>query len=315
MVPTVSVIIAAKDIDDNLRQCINECAGLDYPDFEILVLLDCETTARFPKTKVIVTGPVPPSHKRNIGAEHATGELLAFIDADAYPSRNWLQEAAKNFERKQVSAVGGPAVTPSSDTLWQKASGFVYSSFLVGGPYKHRYTPVEKKEINDCQTCNLIIRKQVFQELGGFEADFWPGEDTELGLKLRKVVYDPAVLVYHHRRSLFVPHLKQIWGYATTPFILTGRKSLLKILHFAPVILVSGITISIALLLMGYVKSILISAASIYLALALVSSVYSCGKSNLKAVPLVFMGIILTHVTYGIGVIKYAITAGWKNEG
>jgi len=307
----VSIIIPAKNIDENLKECIGHCIELNYPDFEILVLLDNEVEARFPKTKIIVTGQVPPSHKRDIGAKHATGEFLAFIDADAYPSRNWLLEAIKNFEKEGVVAVGGPAVTAEGDTLLQKASGFVYSSFLVGGTYRYRYIPEEKREVSDCQTCNFVIRKRVFHELGGFKVDFWPGEDTKLGLKLEKIVYDPKVLVYHHRRKLFIPHLKQIWGYATTPFIVTGKNPL-KILHLIPSLFILGLTAGMILFLMGHIRLIFISSVCIYLALVLISSVHSCGKSNLKAVPLVFIGTILTYVVYGAGVIGYLVTARWK---
>jgi hypothetical protein len=59
----------------------------------------------------------------------------------------------------------------------------------------------------------------VFRELGGFRVDFWPGEDTYLCQEIvhrlkRTILYDPWAIVFHHRRKLFLPHLRQIGRYA-----------------------------------------------------------------------------------------------------
>ncbi len=313
----VSIIIPAKKSSENLRKCLEQCLKLNYDSFEIIVLLDAEENLGFPKTRVLATGNSSPSRKRLVGAEHATGEFLAFIDDDAYPSRDWLKEAMKSFNDEEVAVVGGPAVTPEEDTPSQKASGFVFSSVLVGGPYTYRYFPGKKREVDVCPTCNLIMRKSSFMELGGSDVDFWPGEDTKLCLDVinrlqKKIMYDPKVIVYHHRRKLLVPHLKQIWRYATTPFILTGRNIFQKILHLFPSLMLIGIILGSILSLMGYMQLFFLSVASIYAIAVLISSIHSCGKSGLSVVPLVFIGTILTHIVYGIGNLKYLVLQEWK---
>ena len=64
-----------------------------------------------------------PSLKRNLGAKASRRNILAFLDDDAYPQRNWLEYALVNFSDPEVVAVGGPAVTPAQDNLRQQASG------------------------------------------------------------------------------------------------------------------------------------------------------------------------------------------------
>ena len=75
------------------------------------------------------------------------------------------------------------------------------------------------REVDDFPSVNLLVKKQDFIAVGGFDIAHWPGEDTKLCLDLtkklgKKIIYDPKVLVYHHRRPVLIPHLKQISRYA-----------------------------------------------------------------------------------------------------
>lgn len=219
--PVVSIIVPVKNVNPHLEECISYCKRLDYPDFEIIILPDDPIPRKKERrdVKVMPTGPVGPSEKRDTAMEHAKAKILAFIDSDAYPARDWLKNAVKYFDSPEVAAVGGPAVTPESDSLMQKASGLVYSSFLCSGNLTFRYTPGKQSEVDDYPSCNFIVRRTVMEKLGGFEAKFWPGEDTKIYLEItnhlrKKIIYAPDVLVYHHRRPLFFPHLRQVANYA-----------------------------------------------------------------------------------------------------
>ena len=217
----VSILVAVRESNDRLKECLARCLRLTHRDIEILVLPDSAFVHDDPRVRVIPTGPRLPADKRDTGARHAQGEILAFLDDDAYPAEGWLDSATAIFaDDPQVAAVGGPAVTPPDEPFRRRASGLVYESMAMSGPQRFRYLPDRRRIIDDYPSCNLLVRKEVFFRLGGFRTDFWPGEDTVLclgivkGLGL-KIVYDPAVLVYHHRRPLFGPHLRQIASYAT----------------------------------------------------------------------------------------------------
>jgi cellulose synthase/poly-beta-1,6-N-acetylglucosamine synthase-like glycosyltransferase len=239
---TVSIIIAVKTWQKNLEDCVSKCQELDYPDFEIIVLPDFDTLPHWTvPIKIVSTGPVSPARKRDIAMNHARGEILAFLDDDAYPRRDWLKNAVSNFSAPDVAAVGGPAVTPAGDNLRQKASGAIYSSFLVSANFSYRYLPQKKREVEDYPSCNFLVRKSIMQELGGFNTDFWPGEDTKLCLDIvhklkKKIIYDSAVLVFHHRRPVFLPHLRQIASYAFHRgyFVKRYPQTSLRISYFLP---------------------------------------------------------------------------------
>ena len=305
---TVSIIVAVKGDNPNLRECIESCLKLDYPDFEILILPDNAVILNYPKTRVIPTGEVTPPIKRDLALSQASGEIIAFLDDDAYPAEDWLSLALKHFTDPEIAAVGGPAVTPETDSLMQKASGRVYSSYLMSGQYVYRYLPRPQRFVDDYPSCNFLVRKSIMLELGGFNTKFWPGEDTFLCLKIvrdlkKKIIYDPKVLVYHHRRSLFKGHLKQIANYALHRgyFVKRFPETSCKLTYFIPSIFLIGLFIGPALSSLSLVfKLSYISTVIFYLILVFISSV---SKDFFLIFP-VFWGIIISHLVYGIYFIK-----------
>lgn len=309
----VSIVIPCKEINDYARECIQYCQALDYPDFEIIVSPDLDTDIQLSNVTVIPSGPVGPAEKRDLMANHANGELIAFIDDDAYPEKYWLKEAAKHFDDQEVAAVAGPAVTPSNDNILQKSSGWVYSSFTGGGSHRYRYIPGGQREVDDYPSCNFIVRKSIFDKLGGFSTSYWPGEDTKLCMEItnklhKKIIYDPEVLVYHHRRELFIPHLKQIWNYAVHRgyFVKKFPQTSLRVSYFLPSILSIGIILGIPL---SFVHPVLMMVYLITLATYLLIVIASSLEArDIRAILLVSLGIISTHLIYGIGFIKGLLT-------
>ncbi len=217
--PMVSVVIAVKNDNPYLRQSVEETLKQTYPNFEIIVLPDEPISGYDERVRIIPTGNELPAIKRNMGVKASRGEIIAFLDDDSYPTARWLEELAASFADEEVGGVGGPAATPPEDSFWQKVSGAVYSSFAASGSYRYRYIYDRWREVDDYPTCNLAVRKSVFEAAKGFQTNYWPGEDTELCLTItkrlmEKIIYDPLVHVYHHRRSLWKGHFKQVTQYA-----------------------------------------------------------------------------------------------------
>jgi GT2 family glycosyltransferase len=321
---TVSIIIAAKTWQKNLEECVDKCQQLDYPDFEILIFPDepIQNRDRSPTGAVPVsifpTGPVCPADKRDMAIKYAKGEIIAFIDDDAYPSRDWLKNAVKNFQDENVAAVGGPAITPPEDSLRQKASGRVFGSLLVSARYTYRYAIRDKREVDDYPSCNLLVRKSLLEKLGGFNTEFWPGEDTKLCLDItkvmgKKIIYDPKVLAYHHRRPVFLPHLKQVASYALHRgfFVKRYPETSLRLAYFVPslflVALIGGGILS--LYSFGF-RIMYLAGILVYLFLAFVFSI----TKDLRLIPFVFLGIVLTHLTYGFYFLKGLAANKLKEE-
>lgn len=216
-----SFIIPIKEINDYVRESIPKILEIERDDFEIIVYPDKGniTNESWPKTRQIESER-GPAVKRGLAIRDAKGDFLIFIDDDAFPQKDMLDLLDIDFQDKKVAVVGGPAITPKSDSFLQKVSGAVYLSTLSGG-FPERYISIGKKRpIKDWPTVNLTVRKSVFQKVGGFDCNFWPGEDTKFCLdiisKLKNnnlIIYDPKVIVWHHRREGLLRHLKQIAGY------------------------------------------------------------------------------------------------------
>lgn len=212
-----SFIIPVKEINDYIRESVPKILEIDRDDYEIIIYPDKVNSEFWDKTKQIATGSVGPAEKRSLAIRDARGDILIFIDDDAYPEKKFLDILDNNFQKEDIVAVGGPAITPKDDSFWQKVSGVVFLSFLSGG-CPERYVPVgHKRFVDDWPSVNLSIKKNIFKRLGGFDCNYWPGEDTKLCLNIvkigSKILYDPELIAYHHRREGLFRHLKQVGGY------------------------------------------------------------------------------------------------------
>jgi glycosyltransferase involved in cell wall biosynthesis len=318
--PPASIIIAGGKTHPMLLKCLEGCAKLDYPEFEIVLVLDAppegadkmsiERIGREngfdggKRFEILVSETRSPSAKRDMAAKASQGRLLAFIDDDAFPRQDWLRAAAANFGDPQIAAVGGPNVCPEEHTPLERCGDAVLGSLLGGGTERYRYIPRLRKFVSEFPTCNLIVRREDFDAVGGFATKYWPGEDTVLCGKLtrlgKKIIYDPDVTVFHRRRPLFRPHLAQVRryalhrGYFAKRFPETSR----KLAFFLP-------SIWMLIIFLGWIPgafncALLIPYTAVvgaYLLTTVFEGIFSVGFRWFWAVAL---GIILTHLTYGV---------------
>jgi glycosyltransferase involved in cell wall biosynthesis len=204
-----SIIIPIRIENDYLKETLQKLKLQSFKNFEVLVITDK------------ISKKSSPAYKRNLGAKMAKGQFLAFIDDDSYPHRHWLKNASKILQKyKNLAAVCGPCLTPPKDNIYQKASGLVWSSLLgSGGAGTYRNQISSARFVDDFPSVNLIVNKEDFVKVKGFDTHHWPGEDTILCLNLtsklnKKILYHPSIRVYHHRREVIKKHLQQITRYA-----------------------------------------------------------------------------------------------------
>jgi GT2 family glycosyltransferase len=138
-----------------------------------------------------------PGAARNLGAQHATGDILAFTDSDCEPDSGWL-ESVSNALGQDARFMGGSIgnslplhPVAVADNLMQ------FTDYLAGRP---------EGPVDALPGCNLAIRRLDFDNLGGFRADLGTGEDTLLvELASRRwpgqVVFDPQMRVLHRGRT------------------------------------------------------------------------------------------------------------------
>ncbi len=311
-----SIIIAVRTVTDFLKESIAHFSNLDYPEFEVLIITDnplaqtLSSSAKF--IWLMSNGDGNPSLKRNIGAKNASGNVLVFLDDDAYPTVSWLSNAALIFEDSQVYALGGPAMTPPDVSMSERASGYVLQSFLASGNTSYRHKPQSSRLIADYPTVNLFVRKDIFDQIGGFGLEFWPGEDTKLCLDLvtkmgRKFLYSPDPVVYHHRRTLFKPHLTQIsrYGKHRGQYARIFPESSRLPAYFIPSLFLLGLFFGpLSFFISPWLSLMyLIILATYFILLILESARYAITEKSVKIFYYVSLGIFLTHVVYGFNFI------------
>ena len=295
--PKFSVIIPVRKTNDYLKETISKLKKQSFKDFEILVITDK------------ISGSANPSEKRNLGAKKAKGEYLAFLDDDSYPHKNYFNNALKLIEKNpEFSAFCGPCLTPPKDNLYQKASGLLWSSWLgSGGAGVYRNSVQKSRFVDDYPSVNLIVKKNDFSLVGGFDVSFWPGEDTVLCLNLvkklnKKILYHPSLIVYHHRRSVLLPHLQQITRYAVQRgfFVKKFPETSLKIGYFIPTLFF--LYLLLFLINVIYLRQFLLNIPLyLYLSILFLSFlIFVFNKNKLKVSFLATITIPITHLYYGI---------------
>ncbi len=306
----VSIVIVAPGPSGWLDESLTAIARLDGPSWEVIVVLDEAPEANHPHAhaRYVASGNVGPADKRDLGAARARGEILAFIDADAYPARQWLTAAVARLRAPEVWAVGGPGVTPPGGAFAEQVSGWTYAAHIVSGPARHRYVVEAARDVDDYPSMNLIVRKSVFDAIGGFDSTFYPGEDTKLCLEIvrrgGRIAYEPGAVAYHHRRPIWRGHLGQIAAYGrhrghfARRFPETSR----RIPYFVPSAWVLWlIGASVASVWLEPVRWLLLGSLAVYAAAVVASAGQSCRASGSARIGLaVGAAIVATHVVYGV---------------
>ena len=226
MTPRVSIVVPARDAARTLPRTLAALAALQPPADEIVLVDNAssdDTPARLEafaaaagSARVIV--PREPrrgaSAARNTGARAATGEVLAFTDADCCPRADWLGRLCAPLADGSVGAVAGRlSSTPPRGAVEAFSSLFTLQS--PGAPARHtRWTPWA----GGFPTANLAVRRGLFGRLGGFdESVAIYGEDYDLCARIYAVgaaiAYTPEAVVEHQHRVALRAMARQAFGF------------------------------------------------------------------------------------------------------
>jgi len=215
--PKASIIVPAYNEQNVIEDCLQALASQTHADFEAHFIDDCskdstkEIISQFVKkdTRFVLHeyGKVGPGKARNLTAKGLSSDVLVFTDADCMPSPTWLEELLKCFESSEVASAGGPQLChPRASEFQNRVEDFLVK---IGGLVDF-YKPAEGglRETRHNPLCNVAYRREVFETLGGFREDIFPGEDVEMDLRLRsnggKILFNPLAIVFHHRPESIV---------------------------------------------------------------------------------------------------------------
>jgi len=326
--PLVSIIIIYEEWGPFSEESLPYYSRLNYPNYEVFAFSTEKTPkkiqTKYPKIKFIYDKKLKnmPAERRDLAMKYANGEFFAFIDDDAFPSKDWLRNATKNFRNENVVAVGGPGITPKSANVFEKTSGWISASTLGGFGTTFRFIPQKKRYVDDYPSMNLIVRAEDFKKVGGFDSDFYPGEDTKLCLDLtknlkKKIVYDPLVIVYHHKRPLFKKHLTQNgrYGLHRGHFARILPQTSRRLFYFIPSLFFLGFIGGFLVMLFNLtslatkftftLENIFLSIMGLYMIFSVLSAIWVLQKSKNIIIALLFLpGVLSTHLWYGLRFIE-----------
>jgi GT2 family glycosyltransferase len=197
-VSRVSIIIPVREDRVALGVCLDsiEVAMQAAPDLDVEVIVvdngssdGSPELARSRGARVLEEPGKRVAALRNRGASISTGEFLAFIDADHAISPEWLSAVEEAFRSQAIAAVGYPYTAPRDGTWVQRC----YNGLREHRPGRH--------DVKWLGSGNLLIRRGVFEELGGFDEGLETCEDVELcfslGARGHRIVSDSRLQSVH----------------------------------------------------------------------------------------------------------------------
>lgn len=215
--PLVSIIIPTRDRVDLLKRCLKSIEEkTTYRHFEIIIVdnqsQEPETLSYLacsPHAVVSVPGPFNYSYINNIGAAHAQGEYLLFLNNDTEViTEEWLAAMLEHAQHPSVGVVGAKLLYPNGTI---QHAGVVLGHAGMAG-HAFWYLPADDpgyfdlaQVVRNCSAVTaacMMMRKSVFAEVGGFDDNIKVAlNDIDLCLRVREkgylVIYTPYAVLYH----------------------------------------------------------------------------------------------------------------------
>jgi hypothetical protein len=176
----VSFVIPVKDDARRLANCLRTITANDYPRdaVEVIVADNGSTDGTIDVARAagaqVYSGPgLRVSELRNRGAAAASGEVLAFVDADHEIAADWIAAAVETLAEDRTAAVGALYTPPAPGTWVQRLYGVL------------RGRTVGRQDVGWLGSGNVAVRRGVFESIGGFDESLEACEDVDLCQRLR----------------------------------------------------------------------------------------------------------------------------------
>ena len=223
--PRVSVVVCSYNGARTIRDTLEGLRKLDYPDFEVIVVNDgsTDTTPHIAieyDVRLISTENRGLSSARNTGWQAATGEIVAYIDDDAYPDPHWLKYLCYAFLTTEHAGIGGPNIAPPGDG---PIADCVANA--PGGPVHVLLTDTLAEHIPGC---NMAFHRSALEEIGGFDPRYRAaGDDVDFCWRLMQrggtIGFHAGAMDWHHRRNSISMYWRQQKGYGKAEALLEEK--------------------------------------------------------------------------------------------
>lgn len=226
---TVSVVVCVYTEErwTQIERALTSIAEQTVQPDQVIVVADhnsalCQRLAeQYPALDVVPNGfERGLSGARNTGVDHAKGEIIVFLDDDAYAEPRWLESLLACYDDESVLGAGGLVIAD-----WGSAGppGWLPAEFFWVVGCSYRGLPETRAEVRNPIGANMSFRRSAFERAGYFDSSVGRNvkttrplgcEETEFSIRLRRlspearIVYEPGAVVHHH-----VDRSRRSWHY------------------------------------------------------------------------------------------------------
>ncbi len=204
----ISVVIPAYNAEKTIIPCLESLVKQSFLSQEIIVVDNNSTDKTFQLVKnfnkniiLLLEMKKGPAAARNKGIKQATGEVIAFTDADCIADKDWIKNIVEAFNNKDIVGVVGQIEGYKPETLIEK-----FLAFSTLQPPKGPHIFEEYYLLSGgFPTTNLSFKRSVLMKLGGFNLNWLRGQDCELCARVlktgNKIRFNSHALVYHINKT------------------------------------------------------------------------------------------------------------------
>ena len=255
-----SVIVPSYNREDEIRELLASFEKLDFPAdrYELIIADDGSTDSTAALVQRVQKNcsfdlqffrqeNKGPGAARNMGMQHAHGDMFIFIDSDCTVAPNWLAAIDRDVNAQNADAFGGPDSFRDDFPPLLKAINYSMTSFITtGGIRGHK-----KKSLGKYypRSFNMGLSRKVYETIGGF-GSLRHGQDIEFSHRIlesgAKTILISDAVVFHKRRTSLKKFFRQVfnWGVARINLYKIDEK-MLELVHALPAIATAGLILLI----------------------------------------------------------------------
>ena len=208
----INIIVPSIRLSSELIYCLEKLNEQNYNNFFVTIILDFKNKVKLPKLNyklnLLISKKKNMSFKRNLGVKKFKSDLIAFLDSDAYPNKNWLKVANKHLSKRKNEIVGGPSLPFTNQSYTEMLCYYAKRSFFVTGYLNFRKYRAKSRYCDWLESCNMLMSRKLYLKHKGMNEKKYLGEDKELIARMKKqdssikVFFDPNLFIFHRERDI-----------------------------------------------------------------------------------------------------------------
>ena len=210
----INIVIPSVQLSEELVYCLRKLNNQTYKKFFVTIVLDFNNKKKLPKLKyklnTLICGKKNMSYKRNFGVKKFQSDVIAFLDSDAYPNKDWLNITNNFFSKNKNkdTIIGGPSIPFPRQSYNEMLCHYAKRSFYVTGYLNFRKYKSKNRYCDWLESCNMLMKKTLYLKHGGMSVKKYLGEDKELIARMKKsddfikVFFNSKLFIYHKERNI-----------------------------------------------------------------------------------------------------------------